>query len=138
MRVYVASSFLRKPDVRAMHALLRAAGHEITVDWTGVDASGLEGAAFHAYLARGAELVFGGVVNTDVVIVLHDDRGRGMATEMGLALARGIPVIVVGGRVPQGEMKNVFYYLPPPQVEHVDSTMEALKLLDLYARVRAA
>lgn len=136
MNVYVASSFLRKDDVRALHQLLRAQGHTISYDWTPEDATPYvdKPAALRAYLAAGAERDFLGVIGADVLIVLHDDRGRGMATEFGLALGRGLPVIVVGARpaAPHLEMRNVFYYLPAASILHVDTPEDAVAALSTH------
>jgi hypothetical protein len=133
MKVYVASSFSRKPDVRAMHELLRAEGHEITYDWTPEDASGLEGAELHAALRAGAERDMKGVLVADALVVLHDDRGRGMASEFLAAVVAGKVVIVVGARVATGEMRNVFYYLP--SVIHTDTPAEAASLVTAFKHV---
>jgi hypothetical protein len=127
MKVYVASSFSRKPDVSAMIALLREDGHEITYDWTPEDASGLEGDALRAALMGGAERDLGGVFDAEVLVVLHDDRGRGMATEFGIAIGKDKPVVVVGARVATGEMRNVFYYLTG--VIHADTPTEAVGIV---------
>jgi hypothetical protein len=135
MKVYVASSFSRKDDVRAMIALLRAEGHEITYDWTDEDASGLEGDALHAALRAGAERDLKGVLAADALVVLHDDRGRGMATEFGVALAARKVLVVVGAGVTAGEMRNVFYYLPG--VVHVDTPNEAAAIVAAFERVIA-
>jgi nucleoside 2-deoxyribosyltransferase len=128
MKVYVASSFYRKNDVRAIHRVLREAGHEVTEDWTAADAAGLEGVALANYLRRGAEADIRGVLTADVLVILHDDRGRGMATEFGVALAREIPVIVIGAHSPSDyEMKNVFYHLC--EILHVDGIGSVLDIL---------
>lgn len=129
MKVYVASSFLRKDSVREMHALLRRAGHEITCDWTGEDATGMSGAVLWRYMERAAMMDRDGVIAADVVIVLHDDRGRAMHAEMGMAVALGKPVIVVGGKTPADEiMRSVFYYLPATVI-HVESPAAAMLAL---------
>jgi hypothetical protein len=135
MKIYVASSFARKPDVRAMHELLRAEGHEITYDWTDEDASGLEGDALHAALLGGAQRDIAGIREANLLVVLHDDRGRGMATEFGIALERSVPIIVVGARVNFGEMRNVFYYLP--NVMHVTAPADVMTLLRVWTRMAA-
>jgi hypothetical protein len=135
MKVYVASSFSRKPDVRAMQELLRAEGHEITYDWTPEDASGLEGDDLFFALRGGAERDLAGVLAADALIVLHDDRGRGMATEFGAALAAGKLVIVVGARVTTGEMRNVFYYLPG--VIHANTPRQAAGALRALGAMKA-
>lgn len=129
MNGYVASSFARKPDVCRMIRLLIEAGHTITHDWTPEDASHLldDPAALAEYLARGAADDMLGVLTARFLIILHDDRGRGMATEFGLALAANIPIIVVGARTATGEMRNVFYYLP--SVIHVDEPEQVVAVL---------
>lgn len=136
MRVYVASSFHRKQDVRAMQIALCQAGHEITVDWTPEDATGMHGKELYDYMQRAAEVDLRGVEEAHAIVVIHDDRGRGMATELGIAIARGILVVVVGGQ-PHATagademMRNVFYYLP--NVKLVDNTTEVIDLLKEFS-----
>jgi hypothetical protein len=134
MKVYVASSFSRKDDVRAMQELLRAEGHEITYDWTPEDASGLAGVDLYEALLGGAERDYAGVRDAEVLVVLHDDRGRGMATEFGIAIGLDKPIVVVGARVAQGEMRNVFYYLTG--VIHADTPNEARGVVRQLAAVK--
>jgi hypothetical protein len=133
MRVYVASSFSRKPDVRRVMDLLRAAGHEISYDWTPEDASGLTAAGLEEMLRGAATRELEGVLSADAAVVLHDERGRGMATEFGVAVAARKFVVVVGARADPtewGEMRNVFYYLPT--VVHADDEAQAVSLISAF------
>lgn len=126
MRLYVAGSTKAIPDVRAVIEICRYGGHEITFDWTGEEgeirsdwsANG-ERAAELATLERDA-------VNTADALVLvappEGVPGLGCWTEVGMALGRGIPVLLVG--TPR---ESVFWYLP-----HVRRTSLSLLLGALY------
>jgi hypothetical protein len=96
------------------------------MDWTPEDAGDRTGNELTLYLANAARKDLNGVRTAEVVIVLHDDRGRGMATEFGAALGYGIPVIIVGARDITGHMKNIFYHLP---LTHVETMAEVIRVL---------
>lgn len=121
MRIYVASSYHRKDDVRNLILQLKRARHTITFDWTtDVDqvlTIGAEAAALKDYW---------GVVTAEMIIVLHDDRGRGMGTELGVAVANFKKIIVVGSKIQEKfgclQRENVFYHLPG--VLHIDTVDE--------------
>jgi hypothetical protein len=90
MRVYIATRLERAADHQRLAALLRAAGHEITYDWTvhgSVQSEGPE------RIRDVAVAEARGVQEADCVIVLLPG-GRGTHTELGMALAFGRPCIV--------------------------------------------
>jgi hypothetical protein len=126
MRIYIASSFLNKENVRIARDLCVSAGHTITFDWTSEDAGERTGLELANYLSNAALKDYNGARTADVLIVLHDDRGRGMATEFGIALGLGIPVFIVGAYDPTGHMRNIFYHL---HVNHCASIVEVLERL---------
>lgn len=113
MKIYVASKFGNKEEVRRVQALLRAAGHEVTYDWTGDAAPEIAGACnefmipidedIARELARRDER---GVAGADALIfIATKEGGRGCYTEMGIAIALRIPVIVLGPHV-----NSIFMY----------------------------
>lgn len=68
------------------------------------------------------------VIRADVVLVLNLAKSEGKAVEQGIALAREIPIIVVGL-----DRFNVFQYLP--QYTFVKTVEEAIQLLKSEAVV---
>jgi len=51
---------------------------------------------------------FRGAASAEALILLSSAKSEGKATEQGIALAKGIPIIAVGKR---GEFSNIFHYL---------------------------
>ena len=123
MKIYVASKFENKDAVRAAYARLREDGHEITCDWAAEDATGLDGSALHTYLAGCAHKDLVGVQACDALVLLNHERGCGMFTEMGIALAGGKLVIVIDA----DKRPNIFFHLP--NVVHARDLDDALHLL---------
>jgi len=115
MRVYIAS---KGPDIdlcRGVQAMVLAAGHEITFDWTGPDGEFRDDWSEHPERARALSTRERDAVRSANVLVLcttEPTGGLGCWIETGMALALNIPVIVLG---PARE--SVFWYLP--QVERV-------------------
>lgn len=97
MKIYVASAFGNKADVRHLYAVLRAAGHEITHDWTLEDAShlALNSPEFWRYIRDCGDRDLQGIDSADAVIVLVHPEMRDTRFEMGWALAKGKPVYVL-------------------------------------------
>lgn len=121
-RVYVASKFENKEGVRYLYDLLRAAGHEITHDWTD------ETASSDAEFYRCADKDVEGVWNADVLIIDVQPNMRGAWVEFGIALTRFIPIIVVNGkRGDHGGYECIFQHLD--NVWHVDTALEAAQLV---------
>lgn len=127
MRIYVAGRWTRKDEVRRVQAALRDAGHRITHDWTQAEEPPEHWSEDkkREYLARQAAGDLDGVLGADVVVLLHDDTGRGLFVELGAALIDGQRIIVVGA--PRHPGACVFYFLP--EIEHVETPAEAVSLL---------
>ena len=127
MKFYIACSLSRYREHRIIRDALHATGHEITVDWTteppwveelehgigGSDARTQVAAVRHA----GANDTKG-VHDADIVIVLvGGGSGRGTHVELGLAIAYGKPVILVGtdkdiwGEGGRGSYTCAFYHV---------------------------
>lgn len=127
MKVYVAGRFAKKVAIQAVHAWLRAGGHEITVDWT--TQSGLK-----PYVQNQEKVTdfvnadIEGVVSSDVFILLSEKAAdaRGMYVEFGIALAsfmqNNLPRIYVVGDL---DDPSAFYFYPGViRVESVDDIKE--------------
>lgn len=103
--------------------LLRAAGHEITHDWTGEHASTDE--EWLECALRDLE----GVWDADVLVIEVRPEMRGAWTEFGVAIARLIPVVVVGG-----DHACIFEWLP--RISHVDTREQAVAVVSGLAAQR--
>lgn len=107
MRVYVAGKWEEKERVREVQAQLIAAGHTITHDWTKEESSsGYD----PDLMARHAVADKAGVLAADAFVGIFekDLRYSGAVAELGIAVAMGIPIYILGNFVD----RNVFAYLP--------------------------
>ncbi len=107
MGVYVAGKFEEVAAVRAAQAALQDAGFGITHDWTGESSAGKSPEEIGPFLEICAENDYVGVTEADAVLLLNHDRAFGAMVEMGMAIARGIPVFVVGHKI----RDNIFFHL---------------------------
>ena len=121
MKVYVGAKFENKDEVKATYAKLRAAGHEITCDWTPHSAEGLANVPLVDKLQREAIEDLKGVLDAQAMIFLHNPNCQGGFIELGAALGAGKLVLVVGGR-PVGTRFPIFYLHPRV---HLFDTVEA-------------
>lgn len=124
MRVYVACPWKHKHEAISAAILLRVKGYEISSRWHDLISDGKEsdGSDTHPDICR-QEAVHdvADVISSDVVLVLNIEKSEGKAVEQGIAIAHGIPIIVIGTR------SNVFQYLPTVRV--VSTLVEASRLL---------
>jgi hypothetical protein len=134
MKVYVASSFCRKPDVREMIRLLQEQGHEVTYDWTDDDVSGLvdDPPKLRKALGQAAQRDLLGIYRAEAVVCLHDPRGRMMHFELGAAAVLCLPVIIVGA-LPLDLSTPCHYYLRGFQ--HVATPAEAAAIVSEYQKL---
>lgn len=105
MRIYVAAKFEEGPKVRDVYKKLEARGHKITHDWTCEDAEKFKNEA--GYAEGCAVKDYKGVINAEAVLLFNHDRLFGGATEMGIAIAKGIPVYTIGREI----RENIFFNL---------------------------
>ena len=101
MRVYVAGKWEEKERVRQVQTLLRKAGHTITFDWTKSAGLGLEKQASRDTVGVLTADAFVGVFEKDLPY-------RGAYTELGMAIATGIPIYILG----HAADLNIFVNLP--------------------------
>lgn len=124
MKAYVATKFeeasLAKSTMRALEAL----GHTVTHDWTNENADGLSGDALTAYLRGCAERDVKGVVDCDVFVLLNHPNGKGMFTELGIAIALKKRIIVVQ----RGLSSNIFLFLS--ECECASTIAEAIDMVN--------
>lgn len=118
MRIYVAGRTKNIDEVHLIQSVVLDQGHEITHDWTDVEGEG-KGEIRDSWsddptrARQVATLDFLGVANADGVILCgygcdeENKGGLGCFIEVGIALASGVPVAVLG---PARE--SVFWYSP--------------------------
>lgn len=95
MRVYVASAFCNKSEVRRVFGLLREAGHIVSHDWTVEDAAELPSHQVQEYLEECGIRDFRGILSAHCLLVLAHPDMKDTRAELGIALGAGIPVVVV-------------------------------------------
>jgi nucleoside 2-deoxyribosyltransferase len=125
MKIYLAAPWIHKEQARAAAEQIEAAGHTITKRWW-------EHREVPGYLTADTthddELVqqavedVEGVFNADAFVVLTTAPSEGKSVETGLALAWGMPIIVVGQKT------NLFHYLLNEAlvVETIEAAIELL------------
>lgn len=92
MRIYVASKFENTAEVHEAMEKLQALGHVVTHDWTHESPGDLKGLDLEEFMTECAIKDMYGVKTADVVLVINHPLGKGMWTEMGMAIAWSIPV----------------------------------------------
>lgn len=130
MRIYVAATFTRYEEVRALNDRLREAGHSITYDWTRTAAFGPDGHPLgdgydlpEAVQARYAQEDLDAVARAEVLLALGEGDSLGWPVEVGAALAFGSCIVyLVAPRKP-----TVFWALP--RVRVFDGVEEAMTRL---------
>lgn len=120
MNVYIAAPWARRYEVPAVAAQVVAAGHTITSRWHSIwiDTDSDD----PIVLAQEAVNDLADVAASSQMLVLNLEKSEGKAVEQGLALAFGIPIIIIGDI-----RLNVFQFLP--QVRLVATVEEALALV---------
>jgi hypothetical protein len=107
MKFFVSGKIGSNQDVNQLMNVLKAAGHEITFDWTAIEH--LRPYDTNAKASREAALLEArGVKSADVLIVIAHDRGVGLFVEMGIAIGAGIPVRVITNK----ESRTMFFHHP--------------------------
>ena len=88
LKIYVAGKLEDKDRVRVIQAMLRNAGHEITVDWT----TNSQNSRVQAIKD------LRGVADADILVAVFekDLPYKGTYVELGAALALGKPVYILG------------------------------------------
>lgn len=124
VRIYVAAKFEEGPRVQKVYEKLRARGHTITHDWTNEDAEKFKNV--EGYASQCAQNDFNGVCSADAVLLFNHDRLYGGATEMGIALARDVPVYVVGRDI----RENIFFNMSKDMISCHPDEDDAIRQLE--------
>ncbi len=122
MRLYIACPWKHKGAAVMTAALLREKGYSIVSSWhdrPSDDVSGHDSPPDVCLQEANDDLL--DIGTADLMLVLNVEKSEGKAVEQGYALARRIPIMVVG------ERSNVFHYLP--QIVVVSSIHEAIRRL---------
>lgn len=135
-KVYLAAAFGRKTEMLQLAIDLARVGIEVTSSWlTELMPTGVQKEKF---LTRTALMDWRDIKRADILVRFSDAElmqgetvdskllSASRIAEMGIALERGIPCIVVGGK------QCVFDYLP--HVIHVKDVAELMSYLDMYAK----
>ena len=124
-RIYVAGPWLHRAEASDIAATLTANGYDVTMDWWNYELGEQEAEDKAAFRRMCAEKDACGVRTADAVVLLNSTKSEGKATEQGIAIALGIPIIAIGKL---GELShNVFHYLP--QYHWVNDLYEAVAKL---------
>jgi nucleoside 2-deoxyribosyltransferase len=118
MKIYVAGPWKHRDKARIAADQLTLAGHTVISRWLREH----EDSIHHVALQREAMHDVQDLEQCSAVVYLNIEKSEGKATELGMALALGKLVILVGERE-----NNVFLHLP--QIQRVDTVQEAIKLL---------
>lgn len=128
MNIYVAGPWKHRTDAASAATYLTVFGHNVVSRWHGLawpdDTDDMD------ILRQEARNDWDDISQANVMVVLNIEKSEGKAVEQGLAMAKGIPIIVVGV-----ERFNVFQYLP--QFTFVQSLDTALSLMSIWASVGA-
>ena len=135
MKVYLAGPWIKGGDVLEASKQFEAAGIEITSRWLERVKGNTDPAYDYTkdplYTAPDAKEEatkdMEDVFNADMVVVINSAKSEGKAVETGLALAWGIPIVVVGDRT------NIFHYFDAPITEVVGTVAEAITLSTAFA-----
>jgi nucleoside 2-deoxyribosyltransferase len=124
VKIYIAGPWVDRAQMPGVASLIEGLGHTITHKWWEHDDIA-EGVKTAKILQEQATLDQEGVVNADMLILINSSKSEGKATEQGMALALGKPIVAVGklGAV----STNVFHYLP--SYRWVDNLEEMVKVL---------
>lgn len=97
MRVYVASAFVNKEQVRCAQRTLMRAGHIVTYDWTESEIpENISLAECKRYLSGEAEKDVRGVETCEALVFIDHPSCKGAYSELGMAIALKKLIIAIG------------------------------------------
>lgn len=123
MKIFVAGKVGQEKSAREAMSILSRAGHEVSFDWTSIPH--LKPYDENSEASRRAALLESrGVLESDALVLLAHDKGVGMYVELGMAIACGKPIYVIGSET----SRTMFLY--HPLVRRVNSISTLLDVLD--------
>jgi hypothetical protein len=122
MKIYIASRFDKKDAIQNLQKVLSDNGHTISADWT--RHKRIKPYEENRDLAKEFSMEYmEGVKNSDIFILITDDAGKGMYTELGAAIMLntlfGKPEIYVIGE----HISNTIFFFHPA-VKRLGSVQE--------------
>lgn len=135
MKVYLAGPWIKGGDAKVAAKQFEQAGIEITSRWLekvkGNTDPSYDYTKDPTYTATDAQTEatkdMEDVFAADMVVVINSAKSEGKAVETGLALAWGIPIVVVG------EPTNTFHYFDDPITAMVGTVEEAIEKAKEFA-----
>lgn len=125
MKFYVSGKLGDSSITKSVIAVIREAGHEITLDWTTLGS--LKPYDLNVEAASSAAIdEVNAVWDADALIMIPHSKGVGMFVELGVALGCGIPVYIITG-TEEGRSRSIFLY--HPLVKEIGSVEELLENL---------
>jgi len=123
MKIFIAGKVGEEEVAREAMNMLSQAGHEISFDWTTIPH--LKPYDENSEASQQAALLESrGVLESDALVLLAHDKGVGMYVELGMAIASGKPIYVVG----TGSSRTMFIY--HPLVRRVGTISNLLNVLE--------
>lgn len=119
-RIYLAGPWVRRAEVRIARNVFVQSGITVGSRWIDFDAGSVN-EYDPSVQAREALNDWEDLHEAEALVLLNLEKSEGKAVETGIALTRGIPVIVIGQRT------NVFHHLP--QVHIVETIGDAIARL---------
>ena len=134
--IYLAAPWIHRDAARLAAEQLRAAGHKVTSNWLEhpdllIGDDWELAAEWYPQLQQQAVEDITDILSSDVVLLLALAKSEGKATELGVAYANGMPIILVGER-----KHNIFYFLP--DIYRVDSVQDAIDKLAQVEEIEAS
>lgn len=120
MKFYIASRIKKANQVEKITQKLKSLGHSITFDWT--KQPNLR--PYDKNLKQSATISkqsLSAIKSCDFFVLLTDQAGTGMHTELGIALAENKKIFVVGKHL----NTNIFFF--HPNVKRLNSITDLLK-----------
>lgn len=135
MKIYVASAYANRGEVKKIQQVLLADDHIITHDWTNERIQeGWSQETIRAYLRRCADADKKGVEEAEVFVFLGHPDARGAWVEFGMALALNKAILI---DPPASDLPNIFTLCPGVEVFYGSngllSALERIEANDLPA-----
>lgn len=122
MKIYVAAPWVHKDEADTVAEELTGKGLSVVSRWHHSEHDKNIYEAPVKVMFEEAQKDFLDILEADTLVYLNLAKSEGKATELGIALARGYDIYVVGGT-----QNNVFLHLP--QVNHKESLEEVIQCL---------
>lgn len=122
-KIYLAASYLRGIEMRNYREMLHILGHEVVSSWLNAheQIGDMELCSYLRNLCAMRDVT--DVFSAEVMFFFSESPTEvttgGRHVEFGIALAKGIPIFVIGHK------ENIFHYLGGP-IQHFDDFEEAI------------